>query len=547
MAGPARAVPDSEGGLPGTARHESPREGRAWHVGLGILLSRVAGFSRDIFVAYFLGSSRYADLWYLGLRTPNVIQNLLGEGTLSSSFIPVYSRLIAAGRRSDAARLAGAALGLVGTVAFALALVGVLLAPAIVTGLFPRLGPDAAATLSVLLRILFPMTALFVVSAWALGILNSHGRHFISYAAPVVWNLAIIAAAVLAAATLPPGAGTGEARFVIWLAWGALAGGLAQVLVQLPFLWRFVRRVRPTLDARVEGLAEVRANFGPALIGRGVVNLSGLLDAFLAALLVQGAVAHLSRATALYLLPISIFAMAVSAAQLPNLARLLEADPGEFSRQLGGSLRTLSFVLLPTTVFYVIFGDLVVETVFERGGFTADDTRVVHLVLAAYSLGLLASGRSRLLVAAFFALSDTRAPARIATLRVGVSALVGAALMLPLDTIGVGAVRYGAAGLALGSAAGAWVEYVLLERRLARLLIRPAPTSRWTALGAAAACGVVVALGLRVAAEIPLRAALPSGVSGPVLAAGTALTFGGLYLAAARGLGIAMPGRSASS
>lgn len=540
-------MPEPDRGSPVPGADGAPSEGRAWHVGLGILLSRTAGFARDILVAFFLGSSRYADLWYLGLRTPNVIQNLLGEGTLSSSFIPVYSRLIGAGRQADAARLAGAALGLVGTLAFALALVGGLLAPGIVGLLFPVLDPESASTLAQMLRILFPMTALFVVSAWALGILNSHGRHFVSYAAPVMWNLAIIAAAVLAAATTPAGQATTGARLVIWLAWGALAGGVAQVLVQVPFLLRFVRQVRPTLDPRVEGLAEVRSNFGPALVGRGVVNLSGLLDAFLAALLVQGAVAHLSRATALYLLPISVFAMAVSAAQLPNFARDRLVDPGALARRLGDSLQALSYFLLPATVFYLGFGDLVVEAVFERGDFTADDTRVVSLVLAAYSLGLLASGRSRVLVAAFFSLSDTRAPARIATLRVAVSALVGAALMIPLDTTGVGAVRFGAVGLALGSAAGAWVEYALLQRRLSHALPALAARRVWAPLAGAAGCGFVAAWGLRFVAESPVRDLLPAALAGPLLAAGTATAFGGLYIAAARLLGTPMPGRVRSS
>lgn len=519
------------------------REGRAWHVALGIAASRIAGFARDVVLAYFLGSSRFADLWYLGLRTPNVIQNLLGEGTLSSSFIPVYSRMLAEGRRADAARLAGASLGLVAVIAFGLALLGSACAGWIVDLAYPRLDVASGELLVRMLRVLFPMTAVLVVSAWALGILNSHGRHLVSYSAPILWNVAILGAAGLGSGALGTvGLEQGGARFVVWLTWGALAGSLAQTLVQVPWILREVRTVRPSLDWSVPGLAEVRGNFGPAVLGRGVVNLSGLLDAVLAALLVQGAVAHLSRATTLYLLPLSIFAMAVSAAELPRLARMGAHEVEAVSRRLRTALETLSFWLVASAVGYLVIGDLIVEAVFQRGDFTADDTRAVSLVLGAYALGLLASGRSRLLVSGFYAFNDTRTPAWVATGRVVVSTAVGVGLMVPLDQYGVGAVRFGAAGLALGSAVGAWVEYAWLRRRLGLRLPGYLPSSGtllrlFSAAGLATAWVVV----LRALGEPTVRTALPEAWRGITLAAGTALAFGVVYLLAARAFGAAVP------
>ncbi len=127
---------------------------------------------------------------------PNVIQNLLGEGTLSASMIPVYAELLEEGREEEAGRFAGAALGILTAVAAGLSLLGILVAPLLVRVLFFEWSPEKQAITTTLVRILFPMTGVFVISAWALGILNSHRRFFVSYVAPVAWNLAQIATLV---------------------------------------------------------------------------------------------------------------------------------------------------------------------------------------------------------------------------------------------------------------------------------------------------------------------------------------------------------------
>lgn len=522
-----------------------PAVGGAGRVGAGILLSRIAGFVRDAVLAGYLGSRREADIWYLGLRTPNIIQNLLGEGTLSASFIPVYARFVEEGREAEAGRFAGAALGLVAALAFGVALLGILLAPLLVPLVYPRLDPDSSALLVKVIRILLPMTALLAVSAWALGILNTHRHFFVSYVAPVAWNLAIVAAAVAAGTVLGFSAAGRDADLVVAVAWGGLAGGGLQLAVMLPRLRPYLGELRVSLGRKVAGVPEAIRSFLPVVAARGVVNISALVDSILAALLVEGAVASLGRAQTLYVLPISLFGMAVAASELPELSRKGAAEAAVLAERVRGALRRVTALLVPSAVAYLVFGDLLVEALFRRGDFGAPDTRVVGLVLGAYALGLVASGSSRTLTSAFYALRDADTPARVAVVRVGVSLGIGAALMLPLDRLEVGPLRLGAMGLALGSAVGAWLEYILLRRALARSLGAHGPGGGAVArMLAAALAGAGVAVAVRFLLEGPARGALPTGLAAPLLALGTAGAFGVVYLLVARslGVGILLPG-----
>lgn len=526
-----------------TPRPEGAAEARsaraAWWVGAGIFLSRISGFVRDAVVAYYLGTSRATDVWSLGLRAPNVLQNLLGEGTLSASFIPVYAGLVQEGRDEEAGRFAGAALGLLAVTAYGLAVLGMLVVPVLVPLVYPEIPPDYQALLVTVIRIMLPMVATLVVSAWVLGVLNTHRRFFVSYVAPVLWNACIVGGAVTAGTVLGFLAAGREADLVLAMAWGALAGAVLQVLFQLPFVVPVLKGFRLSVSTRVTGVREAIRNLGPVVAARGVVNLSALLDGILAALLAMGAVTTLGRAQTLYVLPISLFGMAVAAAELPELSRQHRADPAVLALRVRGALERVGFFLVPSLVAYLAFGEVLVEALFQRGDFGPADTRAVAVVLAAYALGLLASGRSRTLSSAFFAVRDTSTPARVAVVRVVVSLAVGVPLMFPLDGFGVGQLRYGAAGLALGASAGAWVEYVLLRRALTARMGDHGPRAGHTlrlVLAAAGAAGL--ALLERATVEDALRAALPGGFEGVGAAAGTALTFGVAYLVATRALGV---------
>jgi putative peptidoglycan lipid II flippase len=507
----------------------------SWWVGLGILLSRISGILRDAAVAYYLGSGRLVDVFFAGLRAPNLLQNLLGEGTLSASFIPVYARFLEEGKDEEAGRFAGAALGLLTVTAYGAALVGMALAPLLARVLFPTWDAESHALLTRVLRILFPMTATLVLSAWALGILNSHRRFFVSYVAPVAWNVALITALAVGAAAVYPSEGARGEGLVMALAWGGLVGGALQFAVQIPFMGRALVRIRPSLGRGVAGVREAISNLVPVVLARGALNLSAYVDIILAGLLVAGAVGHLGRAQALYLLPISLFGMAVAAAELPELSRRGLEGGTVLADRVRAALGRVRFLLVPSAVAYIAFGDLLVAGLYQRGSFGASDSSTVGWVLAAYALGLPASGASRTLSSAFYALRDTRTPARIAFLRIGLSLGTALLLIFPLDRIRIGPWGLGAVGLGLGASVAAWVEYSLLRRRLRDRVGEHGPSQRGLAVVLASA---LVAGAVAWFARVRLwHAVLPPdlslfGVEMGLLvqAVGTAAVFGVVYL-----------------
>ncbi len=517
---------------PSDSTSASPSRG-ASGVAAGILLSRLAGLARERAFAYFFGTSLYADAWRAALRMPNVLQNLLGEGTLSASFIPIYAELIEKGEEERAGRFAGAVLGLLFVTAGALAFLGIVLAPSLVALFFMGFDVERQELTVTLVRILFPMTALLVLSAWSLGILNSHRRFFLSYVAPVFWNLAMIGTLVAFGAHLA----LPEADLIVALGWGALVGGALQLGVQLPSVLHVLPLFRPRVSLAVTGVREAIRNFIPVLMARGVVNLSGWLDYALAAFLATGAVAALGYAQTLYLLPISLFAMAVAASELPELSRTRGGGAPRLAQDLSKALERVTFFVVPSAVAYLFLGNVVVAALFQTGEFGRTETLQVHAVLAAYSLGLLASASSRVRTSAYYAVRDTRTPARIAGGRVLISLAVGGTLMLPMDQLVVGeGARLGAAGLALGATVAAWLEFTLLKRKLSRR-IGPHGIRTGSFIRILAAAGVATGVGLGMswwtASFHPIAAAI-----------GTFVPFGVAYLALARALGVAPPLRN---
>lgn len=447
-------------------------------VAVGILLSRMAGLVRDSATAAFLGTSLYADAFRAGLRMPNVLQNLLGEGTLSASFIPVYSELIEQGRKEDAGRLAGAVFALLFAVAGVVSLVGILLAPVLTDiFLFGFTGEQRDLTITIT-RIIFPMTGFLVLSAWSLGVLNSHRQFFVPYVAPVLWNAAIIGALYLFGGRYSPD------RLVIAVAWGALLGGLLQFVVQLPFVLR-LNRVRPNLGFRAESVRTVISNAGPAIMGRGVVQISSWADVFLASLLVVGSVTVMTAALTLYMLPISLFGMSVAAAELPELARQRQADPSVIRDRASAGIERISFYVIPSVVAFILLGDVVVSALYQRGEFTRADTLWVWITLTGFAVGLLATTTSRLFSSTYFALRDTKTPARIASIRVVLTIAIGVSMMIAFEGVRVqkwgmdlnipagplgwarfGGNTLGVFGLAIGSGIAGWVEWWMLRRNL---------------------------------------------------------------------------------
>jgi len=459
----------------------------------GILLSRLMGFIREGAFARYFGVGPHQDALTAAMRVPNMLQNLLGEGVLSASFIPIYSGLLAAGKEKEAGRFAGAIFGLMLAAAAGFALLGNLLARPLVMLLAWGYRADAAkvaaGTLAVDrfaltvtgVRILFPMAGFLALSVWALAVLNSHRRFFLPYFAPVLWNSAMIAALVFAARQLTAGVEGTAAQIHLFYAacWGGFAGGLLQFLVQLPGVVAVVKGFNLSFSIRVPGVRQALAAWWPAVAGRGVVQLAGYIDLFLAAQLAAGAASADRFAQMFYLLPISLFGISLAASELPEMSRLRgEAAAPALLARVRRALRYVAFLNVPTVVGYLAFGYLVVG-LFRRGSFGVADNWLVYLVLCGYTTGILATTTSRLLQNTFYALGDTRSPARIAAIRVGTSALVAVPLMLWLDRYPLSLIAgplpgrtlfLGSVGLSFASGFGAWMELSQLRRALRRRL-----------------------------------------------------------------------------
>jgi putative peptidoglycan lipid II flippase len=459
-------------------------------VAAGILLTRLTGLLRQRVFAHYFGLSAEADAFSAAFRIPNLLQNLFGEGALSASFIPVYASLIARGGRQDADRVAGAILSLLALVVSAIVLAGVLATPLLVDLVAPGFEGGQRALTVQLVRILFPGAGLLVLSAWCLGVLNSHRRFLLSYTAPVMWNAAMIATLVMfgGQATLP--------RLAVLLAWGSVLGSALQCAVQFPAVLRVAPGLRRPRAVRTDDLRaasprtpanmrvdvrEIIRNFVPSFVSRGVVQISAYVDTLLASLLPTGAVAGLMNAQLLYTLPISLFGMSVSAAELPALSAIASipgtsaipgaagGDPGAadaLRRRLDAGLRQIAFFVVPSAVAFIALGDVIAAAIFETGRFDRADTLYVWGILAGSAIGLLPSTLGRLYSSAYYALRDTRTPLRYAVVRVTLGIAMGYFFAIPLPGwLGLPAM-WGAAGLAVSAGLSGWIEMLLLRRRL---------------------------------------------------------------------------------
>ena len=434
-------------------------------VAAGIFLSRVAGLIRDRVFAHYFGNSDAADVFKAAFRIPNFLQNLFGEGVLSASFIPVYANLLARDDKQEARKTAGAVAALLALSTSLLVLLGVLAAPWLIDAIAPGFHGEKRELTVLLVRILFPGAGLLVASAWCLGVLNSHRKFFLSYTAPVLWNMAMIAGMIAF------GANRSQSSLVVITAWASVVGSALQVLVQLPTVLKLLGGLKFSLSYQAENVRTVIRNFIPVFIGRGVVQISAYIDAFLASWLPTGAVSALAYAQTLYTLPVSLFGMSVSAAELPVMSGALGAaqEVAQLLRaRLNRGLRQIAFLVVPSVVGFLMLGDVIVAAIYQSGRFMHNDVIYVWGILAGSTVGLLASTLGRLYSSAYYALRDTRTPLRFAILRVVLTTVLGYFAALPLPHLLGIQPRWGVAGLTISAGIASWVEFTLLQRGLRR-------------------------------------------------------------------------------
>jgi len=499
--------------------------GSAATVATGILLSRIAGLVRERVFAHYFGNSNAAGAFRAAFKIPNSLQSLFGEGVLSASFIPVYSRLLAEGRTELAGRVAGVVASLLAMTVSVIALAGVLATPIFVDLIAPGFHGEVRTLTVHIVQILFPGAGLLVLSAWCLGILNSHRMFFISYTAPLFWNFAMIGTLI------GFGSHQSQSSLALTLAWGSVAGSALQFGMQIPFIfWKKSPEGRPigaeirfALETALAPVRDVFRNLGPVVLSRGVVQLSAYVDQWIASFLGASAVASLGYAQTIYLLPISLFGMSVAAAELPEMSRSTGSEEEVYAKlraRLIAGQRTIAFFVIPTVAGLLILGKFIVAGLYQSGRFGHEDTLYVWYILMGSTVGLLAATWGRLYSSAFYALRDTKTPLRFAVIRVTLTGVLGVLFAFPLrpllNTVLLQSLRLpepslpgiqlglGALGLTLSAGIAGWVEFLLLRRALqSRIGITTLPAGYPLRLWA---CALLASLGAWTTAHwIPLH------------------------------------------
>ena len=452
-------------------------------------------------MATVLGGDKVAtDAFSFAMRVPNLLQNLLGEGSLSASFIPVYARLVEEGDERKASALAGSVVSLMALITGGIVLVGVLAARPVVWLLTDwESNPELYELAIRLFRITTVGIGFLVISAWCLGVLNSHRSFFLSYVAPVIWNVTQIAVLVFVSLI-----GFSTTSAVVALAWAVVVGGILQTLIQWPRVRRFAPSLKLSLN-RSSDVNDVLGRFAPAVGARGVVQISSFVDTFFLGLLVIGALSTYLWALPLYVTPISLFGFSVAAAELAEMSRRsnhIDALAARITPALRKVVVPAGFV----TAAYLVAGPVWTDTLYGwlsrllgRGLQEPADTLVIGYLLMAMALGMPAAITARVTQNTLYSLGDVRGPARIALTRLVVGVVASGLLMLQMDWLtfdGSTVVAYGdvphwplwervpdtrrladdipphlgVVGLGLGSSVAAWVEWVLLRGRLRQRL-----------------------------------------------------------------------------
>jgi len=415
------------------------------------LLSRILGFARDIVIARYFGAGLYSDAFFVAFRIPNIFRRLFAEGSLSISFIPVFSEYLAKKGKDEAFSLAGSAVRLLSIILVAVTITGIIISPVIVHLIAPGFTDDPAKySLTVsLTRIMFPYIFFISLTALFMGILNVLGHFSAPAFAPVLLNVSMITALLFVSPR------TGESARI--LAFGVLAGGFLQLMLQVPFIvkkgvyfWNNTRIFHP-------GLKKIGMLMFPAIFGAAVYQINSFIGTMLASFLPEGSVSYLYYADRLVQFPLGIIAIAAATAIFPSLSRQAsENNMTAVMETFSYSIRMVLFITLPCMAGLIILREPIIMLLFKRGEFNVQTVRLTAQALLYYSTGLWAFSSVRIIIPVFYALNDTKTPVRIAVACLLTNIVLSLLLMIPL--------KHG--GLALANSLSSMLNVVLLLRAL---------------------------------------------------------------------------------
>ncbi len=420
--------------------------GAAGLIGAATFSSRILGLIRDIILARLLGASASADAFFVAYRVPNLLRELLAEGSMSSAFIPVFTEYHTLRTKRETWELASAAFTTLLSIVTLITLIGVVVAPTIVWLLAPGFHdePTQLEMTTILTQVMFPYLIFISLAALTMGMLNSLRAFAAPALAPVFFNICVIAAALFLAPLLD--------EPVIGVAIGVVVGGLAQFVMQLPsvhkrgflFQWRF--------DLSHPGVRRIGWLIVPSLLGTSVTQINITVNTILASYF-DGGPTYLFYGMRLIQFPLGIFGVALATAILPTLsAQAAKGSMDELRQTVGFGLRMISFIILPAMAGLMLLRVPIVHLFFEHGAFTAADTAGTAVALLGYAVGLWAFAGMRIIVAAFYSMQDTKTPAIAAVTAMFINILLALWLMGPLEY----------AGLALATALSAMVNITIL-------------------------------------------------------------------------------------
>ena len=420
------------------------------------MVSRVAGFARDVLTAGILGAGPVADAFFVALKLPNLFRRLFAEGAFSVSFVPLYAAELQRGGNRAADRFAEEALALMVTVLVPLTVVMILAMPWIVAVIAPGFvdDPEKFATTVEFCRITFPYLMMIAVVALLGGVLNARDRFAPFASAPILFNLSLITGLTVAAPHLDSAGhalsyavAAAGALQLVWLALWCRAAGV-RLTLRLPRLTPEVRRL-------------VRL-MGPGAFGAGVTQINLFFDVLLASLLPTGAISYLYYADRLYQLPLGVIGIAIGTAILPVLSRQVQAERDGAPASAAATLnRAIEFGLLlavPAAIALAAIPGPILAVLFERGAFGPDATAQTAAALAAYAIGIPAYVLVKVLSTAFFARQDTATPVRIAVACTVLNVALSFALIWVIAHVGI----------ALATGLTAWLNVGLLLAALRR-------------------------------------------------------------------------------
>jgi putative peptidoglycan lipid II flippase len=428
-------------------------------VGLATMLSRIFGFIRDVVVAAFFGAGLATDAFFVAFRIPNLLRRLLAEGSLTVSFVPVFTDYLKKPSKEDALELADIAFTVLSIILVIVSLTGVLLSPVIVTIMAPGFVKDPSQyDLTVFLtRLMFPYIFFISLVALCMGILNSL-RHFAAPAlSPVVLNISMIVAALTLRDFFQ--------EPIVALAVGVMVGGVLQLAMQWPFLVKMGVRLKPNFNFKHPGIRRIGTLMLPAAFGAAIYQINIFISTILASLLPSGSVSYLYYADRVVELPLGVFAIAIGTATLPSFSEQVAGGHfEELKKTISFSLRLILFITIPATVALIALRVPIISVLFQRGAFDVQATYLTAQALLFYAVGLWAFSVIRVIVSAFYSLQDTKSPMKAAIVALIVNVIFSLLLMFPLKHGGL------ALATSIASAVNVVMLSVILKRRIGTFL-----------------------------------------------------------------------------